>query len=198
MTPPSAQPPDKPQYDPQVLLNSQLVMITVIDPELYKVLFQNHGSITTFGDMSNLTCYKNIAGCAIPCSFCKMPETVETGTPITSEVPLRTTNICWPTGRRSKAPRTAPQPNDNLDNSAEIDGASESVRSPLHAASESPPSHSCLCSVGLGRCCRCGSGRLEEGGGKLVRMASSAAPSLTAPLAPCTVLKPVLQFFGLV
>jgi len=38
-------------------------MITVIDPESYKVLFQNHASITTFGDMSNLTCYKNIAGC---------------------------------------------------------------------------------------------------------------------------------------
>jgi len=39
-------------------------MITVIDPESYKVLFQNHASITTFGDMSNLTCSKNIAGCA--------------------------------------------------------------------------------------------------------------------------------------
>jgi two-component system cell cycle sensor histidine kinase/response regulator CckA len=59
-------PPDKPQYDPQVLLNSQPVMSTVIDPESYKVLFQNHASISTFGDMSNLTCYENIAGCASP------------------------------------------------------------------------------------------------------------------------------------
>jgi diguanylate cyclase (GGDEF)-like protein len=88
MTPPSDQPPDKPQYDPQVLLNSQPVMITVIDPESYKVLFQNHTSISKFGDISNLTCHESIAGCATPCSFCKMPETAETGTPTTSEVPL--------------------------------------------------------------------------------------------------------------
>jgi len=52
------------------------------------VLFQNHASISTFGDISNLTCYKNIAVCATPCSFCKMPETAETGTPTTSKVPL--------------------------------------------------------------------------------------------------------------
>ena len=89
MTPPSDQPPDKPQYDPQVLLNSQPVMITVIDPESYKVLFQNHTSISKFGDISNLTCHENIAGCATPCSFCKMPETAETGTPTTSEFPLQ-------------------------------------------------------------------------------------------------------------
>ena len=88
MTPPSDQPPDKPQYDPQVLLNSQPVMITVIDPESYKVLFQNHTSISKFGDISNLTCHENIAGCATPCSFCMMTETAETGTPTTSEFPL--------------------------------------------------------------------------------------------------------------
>jgi hypothetical protein len=52
------------------------------------VLFQNHASISTFGDMSNLTYYEIIADCAIPCSFCKMPETAETGTPTTSKVPL--------------------------------------------------------------------------------------------------------------
>jgi diguanylate cyclase (GGDEF)-like protein len=63
-------------------------MITVIDPKSYKVLFQNHASISKFGDMMNLTCHENIAGCATPCSFCKMPETAETGTPTTSEVQL--------------------------------------------------------------------------------------------------------------
>ena len=88
MMPPSDQPPDKPPYDPQVLLNSQPVMITVVDPKSYKVLFQNHASISKFGDISNLTCHEKIAGCATPCSFCKMPETAETGTPTTSEVPL--------------------------------------------------------------------------------------------------------------
>jgi hypothetical protein len=30
------------------------------------VLFQNHASISTFGDMSNLTYYENIPDCAIP------------------------------------------------------------------------------------------------------------------------------------
>lgn len=88
MTPLSAQPPDKPQYDPQVLLNSQPVMITVIDPRSHKVVFQNRVSHSKFGDISNLTCHENIAGCATPCSFCKMPETAETGTPTTSEVSL--------------------------------------------------------------------------------------------------------------
>jgi diguanylate cyclase (GGDEF)-like protein len=63
-------------------------MITVIDPKSYKVLFQNHASISKFGDILNLTCHENIAGCATPCLFCKMPETAETGTPTTSEVPL--------------------------------------------------------------------------------------------------------------
>jgi diguanylate cyclase (GGDEF)-like protein len=86
--PPSAQPPDKPQYDPQMLLNSQPVMITVIDPRLHKVVFQNRVSHNKFGDISNLTCHENITGCATPCPFCKMQETAETGTPTASEVPL--------------------------------------------------------------------------------------------------------------
>lgn len=63
-------------------------MIAVIDPESYRVLFQNHASRSKFGDLSNLTCHEGIAHCAAPCSFCKMPETVEAGTPTTSEVPL--------------------------------------------------------------------------------------------------------------
>jgi diguanylate cyclase (GGDEF)-like protein len=85
---PSAQPPDKPQYDPQVLLNSQPVMIIVIDPRSHKVVFQNRASHNRFGNISNLTCHKNIAGCAAPCSFCRMQETAQTGAPTTSEVPL--------------------------------------------------------------------------------------------------------------
>lgn len=88
MTAPSGQPPDIPQYDPQTLLNSQPVMITVIDPQSHKVVFQNRVSHSKFGDMSNLACHENIAGCATPCSFCKMPETAETDKPTASEVPL--------------------------------------------------------------------------------------------------------------
>jgi diguanylate cyclase (GGDEF)-like protein len=80
--------PDRPQYDPQVLLNSQPVIITVIDPLTYKVVFQNKISHNKFGDISNLTCHEKIANCATPCAFCKMPEAIEKGTPTASEVPL--------------------------------------------------------------------------------------------------------------
>ena len=83
-----AQSSDRPQYDPQVLLNSQSVIITVIDPLTHKVVFQNQASHQKFGDISNFTCHEKIAGCASPCSFCKMPAAVETGTPTSNEVPL--------------------------------------------------------------------------------------------------------------
>ena len=83
-----ALPPKGPEYDPQLLLNSQPVIITVIDPATHKVVFQNQTSQNKFGDISNLTCHEKIAGCATPCAFCKMPEAVETGKPTASEVPL--------------------------------------------------------------------------------------------------------------
>src|SRR5262245_56841721 len=81
-------PPNGPQYDPQLLLNSQPVIITVIDPLTHKVVFQNQTSHNKFGDISNLTCHEKIVGCATPCAFCKMPEAVGTGKPTASEVPL--------------------------------------------------------------------------------------------------------------
>jgi len=79
---------DQPQYDARSLLNSQPVIITVIDPHTYKVVFQNHTSQIKFGDISNQTCHEKIAACPTPCQFCKMPEAVETGKPTASEVPL--------------------------------------------------------------------------------------------------------------
>jgi len=81
-------PSSQPQYDAKALLNSQPVIITVIDPRTYKVVFQNHTSQVKFGDISNQTCHEKIAGCLAPCQFCKMPEAVETGKPTASEVPL--------------------------------------------------------------------------------------------------------------
>ena len=86
--PKSTPSPDHPHYDPRVLLNSQPVIITVIDPQTHKVIFQNQTSHSKFGDMANLTCHEKIANCATPCSFCKMPESVETGQATASEVPL--------------------------------------------------------------------------------------------------------------
>nr|MBI3613343.1 GGDEF domain-containing protein [Nitrospirota bacterium] len=78
----------RPQYDPQVLLNSQPVIVTVIDPASYKVQFQNQTSLAKFGDISVQTCHEKIAGCAAPCSFCKMPEAMQTGRITANEVPL--------------------------------------------------------------------------------------------------------------
>jgi len=77
-----------PQYDPQLLLNSQPVIITVIDPSTHKVVFQNQTSHNKFGDISNLTCHEKIANCSTPCAFCKMPEAVDSGKSTASEVPL--------------------------------------------------------------------------------------------------------------
>ncbi len=80
--------PKRPQYDPQVLLNSQPVIITVIDPASYKVQFENQTAMAKFGDISAQTCYEKIVGGAAPCAFCKMKEAVETGRITSSEVPL--------------------------------------------------------------------------------------------------------------
>ncbi len=75
-------------YDHQVLLNSQPVIVTVVDPASYKAVFQNQVSLGKFGDISDQTCHEKIAGCSTPCAFCKMPEAVETGRITSSEVPL--------------------------------------------------------------------------------------------------------------
>jgi diguanylate cyclase (GGDEF)-like protein len=82
------QPPQLNQYDPQELLNSQPVIVTLIDPASYKAVFQNQVSLAKFGDISNQTCHEKIAGCSTPCAFCRMPEAVETGQITASEVPL--------------------------------------------------------------------------------------------------------------
>jgi len=76
------------QYDPQVLLNCQPVIVAVIDPASHKVVFQNQVSLEKFGDISNQTCHEKIAGCATPCEFCKMPEAIQTGQITASEVLL--------------------------------------------------------------------------------------------------------------
>lgn len=78
----------RPSYDPQELLNAQPVMISVVDPDTYTVQFQNETGLKKFGDLSGQTCYEKIAGCAAPCTFCKMPEAVSSGAITTSEVML--------------------------------------------------------------------------------------------------------------
>lgn len=75
-------------YDPRVLLNAQPVIVTVIDPERYRVEFQNDTGIAKLGDIAGPLCHEKITSSVSPCAFCKMPETVRTGHTTESEVPL--------------------------------------------------------------------------------------------------------------
>jgi signal transduction histidine kinase len=79
---------NRPRYDPQVLLNSQPVIVTVIDPSNYQIQFQNDTGLKKFGDIAGASCYDKIAGCSSPCSFCRMPEALTSNSVISSEVPL--------------------------------------------------------------------------------------------------------------
>ncbi|MES4785013.1 MAG: hypothetical protein C4294_03510, partial [Nitrospiraceae bacterium] len=71
--------PTYPQYDPQSLLNSQPVIVRVIDPASYTVQLQNDVSLQKFGDIAKQRCYEKLAGGQAPCSFCKMREALNTG-----------------------------------------------------------------------------------------------------------------------
>lgn len=75
-------------YDPQQLLNAQPVIVAVIDPATYTAQFQNETGLKKFGDISGQMCHEKIAGCLMPCSFCKMPEAVATGQVTANEVAL--------------------------------------------------------------------------------------------------------------
>ena len=68
-----------PSYDSQSLLNAQPTILTVIDPTTYKVMLQNELGIKKYGNIQNESCHRKIGGGTSPCSFCKFPETLETG-----------------------------------------------------------------------------------------------------------------------
>lgn len=76
------------RYDARVLLNSQPVIVTVIDPLNYVIQFQNDTALKQFGNIAGATCYDKIAGCSSPCTFCRMPEALTSDAVISSEVPL--------------------------------------------------------------------------------------------------------------
>lgn len=77
-----------PHYDAQVLLNSQPVIVTVIDPATYHIQFQNQTGVKKFGNITGQACYDKIAGCQAPCDFCRMPEALASDRVISREVPL--------------------------------------------------------------------------------------------------------------
>ena len=80
--------PVQSRYDPQSLLNSQPVIVTVIDPSNYHVEFQNQTGLGKFGDIGGQQCHVVIGGSAAPCQFCRMGETLRTGELTSNEVPL--------------------------------------------------------------------------------------------------------------
>ncbi|HSA60988.1 MAG TPA: ATP-binding protein, partial [Nitrospiraceae bacterium] len=77
-----------PRYDAQALLNSQPVIVSVIDPSTHKIQLQNETGLKKFGPIAGFTCYDKIASCSSPCSFCRMPEALTANTVVSSEVPL--------------------------------------------------------------------------------------------------------------
>lgn len=77
-----------PRYDAQVLLNSQPVIVTVIDPSNHVVQFQNDTGLKQFGNIAGASCYDKVAGCSAPCSFCRMPEALTSNAVVSSEVPI--------------------------------------------------------------------------------------------------------------
>ena len=83
-----AQTTTHPRYDAQVLLNSQPVIVSVIDPSNHKIQLQNETGIKKLGNIAGSSCYDKFFDCSSPCSFCRMPEALTSDTVISKEVSL--------------------------------------------------------------------------------------------------------------
>ena len=181
MTTPSAQPPDKPQYDPQPVLfmsaSAAIACLCVSARRQADPLIRTSSLLTRH-------------------SYLVVREIRFRRNALSGDFATNRHESCGLGDDRTRR-RTAPQPSDDLDPVAGIGGVSDAAILTYMQRRSGLFSHSCLRSVGPRRCCRCGGLRREGAGKSCVRLASPAAPSLAAPLAPCTVLKPVLQFFGL-
>ncbi len=79
---------DVPRYDARDLLNSQPVIVSVIDPATHQIRFQNKTGQLKFGDITGSSCYETIAGCSSPCQFCRMPDALLTSEVVSTEVAL--------------------------------------------------------------------------------------------------------------
>jgi two-component system, cell cycle sensor histidine kinase and response regulator CckA len=77
-----------PRYDAQVLLNSQPVIVSVIDPSNHEIRLQNDTGLKKFGNIAGASCYDKIAGCSSPCSFCRMPEALTSNAVVSSEIQI--------------------------------------------------------------------------------------------------------------
>jgi hypothetical protein len=77
-----------PRYDAQTLLNSQPVIVSVIDPATHLIQFQNDTGLKKFGNIAGYSCYERIVGCPSPCTFCRMPEALLSESVVSQEVAL--------------------------------------------------------------------------------------------------------------
>jgi hypothetical protein len=75
-------------YDLKTLIDGQPVIVTVIDPHSYTVLYQNKTGQKKLGVIKGDTCYEKIAKGTAVCAFCRMEEARRTGETQTSEVNL--------------------------------------------------------------------------------------------------------------
>ncbi len=73
-------------YDSQSLLNAQPKVLTIIDPISYQVVLQNELGIKKYGNIRNETCHRKIGGGTSPCSFCQLPEVLQSGKILSKEV----------------------------------------------------------------------------------------------------------------
>ena len=71
-------------------LDSEHVSISVIEPDSYKVQFQNQGGLGKLGNLThvNETCHERNFGRPSPCTFCKVPEVLASGHTASTEVAL--------------------------------------------------------------------------------------------------------------
>ncbi len=71
-------------------LDSEHVSISVIEPDSYKVQFQNEGGLGKLGNLThvNETCHERNFGRPSPCTFCKVPEVLASGHTASTEVVL--------------------------------------------------------------------------------------------------------------
>lgn len=67
-------PPNLPRYHPQALPNSQPAIVSIIDPETHRLLFQDETGLKRIGDFVCHACHEKIMSGTAPCAFCRMSE----------------------------------------------------------------------------------------------------------------------------
>ncbi len=75
-------------YELQDLIDATPNILTIIDPNTYRVHFENKAAQGNLGDICGQVCHQKIVQLQAPCPFCNMPKAVETGKMQSSDVEL--------------------------------------------------------------------------------------------------------------